>query len=217
MGKKIILTQESEAIQYLCAKDKRLAKVIRMLGDMTYELHEDVYAFLVQEIIEQMLTIKAAQAIFNRLKALCSGEVTPERVQALSDEELRGIGTSESKVKYIRGLTEAVLDGSIDLGSLQEMSDDEVLKKLTSLHGIGTWTAKMVLIFVLDRQDVLPYEDVAFLQGYEWMYKTNDRSPAAVKKRCRKWSPYTSIAARYLYDALDEGLTKKPFHLFKEI
>lgn len=74
----------------------------------------------------------------------------------------------------------------------------------------------MYLIFVLDRQDILPYEDGAFLQSYRWLYKTIDCSPASIKSKCKKWSPYSSIAARYLYHALDLGLTKSEFHLFKE-
>lgn len=95
------------------------------------------------------------------------------------------------------------------------MNDADVMKNLTSLKGIGNWTAKMYLIFVLDRPDILPTEDVAFLQAYEWLYKTKDRSKESVEKRCKKWKPYSSVAARYLYRALDNGLTKEEFHLYK--
>lgn len=101
------------------------------------------------------------------------------------------------------------------LSELQNLSDDEVIKKLTSLRGIGLWTAKMYLIFVLNRQNVLPVEDVAFLQSYKWMYKTDDISKDSVIKKCEKWSPYSSIAARYLYRALDTDLTKNEFHPYK--
>lgn len=95
------------------------------------------------------------------------------------------------------------------------MSDQEIIRELTSIKGIGIWTAKMYLIFVLDRPNVLPYEDGAFLQAYRWAYKTDNLSPDAIKKKCKKWSPYSSIAARYLYRALDTGLTKDEFHLHK--
>jgi DNA-3-methyladenine glycosylase II len=73
----------------------------------------------------------------------------------------------------------------------------------------------MYLIFVLNRPDVLPVEDTAFLQGYGWAYKTNDYATAAIFAKCKKWKPYSSIAARFLYRALDNGLTKEEFHLFK--
>ena len=95
------------------------------------------------------------------------------------------------------------------------MDDEIVFKKITSVRGLGSWSAKMYLIFVLNRQNILPYEDGAFLQSYSWLYKTDDRKPASIKKKCKKWEPYSSIAARYLYKDLDNGFTKEEFHLKK--
>ncbi len=164
----IVLDETSPAIQHLCKKDKRLAKVIKMVGPITYEVEsKDPYAFLVHEIIEQMLSIKAGAKIYGRLKDLCDGEVLPERIDQLTDEQIKNIGTSNSKVSYIRSLTGKVISGDFNLETFEHHDDDEVYKKLLSLRGIGSWTAKMYLIFVLDRQDILPYEDVAFLQSYE--------------------------------------------------
>lgn len=216
MADVVSLDESSESVRYLRQKDRRLAKVIGMVGPITYRPYDDsLYDFMVREIIEQMLSTKAASKIYGRLKELCAGEVTPEAISHLSDEQIKGIGTSRPKTRYIRNLTDAFCQGRIVLSDLQEMSDAEAIRTLTQVQGIGTWTAKMVLIFALDRQDVLPFEDVAFLQGYGWMYGTQDRSPAAVQRRCKKWSPYSSVAARYLYRALDMGLTKEEFHLFK--
>ena len=202
-------------IQYLCKKDKRLARVISTVGPISYETHEDSYSFMVHEIIEQMLSVKAGAKIYERLEELCHGPVTVAAVNSLSDEQLVSIGTSAAKAGYIRGITDAVISGKLDYSSLELLSDGDVVKTLTAFRGIGSWTAKMYLIFVLDRQDVLPTEDVAFLQAYEWLYKTKDRSRSSVEKRCKKWKPYSSIASRYLYRALDSGLTKKEFHLYK--
>ena len=211
----ITLKQETPSVQYLCKKDKRIAKVISMVGEITYQPHDDPFAFLVHEIIEQMLSIKAGKRIYARLEDLCGDDITPEAVSYFSEDEIRTIGTSSSKARYITGLANSVLNGDLDFSRYESMSDKEVIKDLIQFHGIGQWTAKMYLIFVLDRQDVLPYEDVAFLQGYKWAYKTDDVSKATIEKRCKKWKPYSSIAARYLYRALDEGLTKNEFHLFK--
>lgn len=211
----IILDLNSPPVQYLCKKDKRLAKAISMVGTITYTPYTDGYAFLVHEIIEQMLSIKAGQKIYNRLEALCGGQIVPTVIATLSDLEIRGTGTSNSKATYIKNVTDAVITRKINLNALQTMSDDEVREKLTSLRGIGDWTAKMYLIFVLNRPDILPFEDGAFLQSYRWLYKTDDCSPASIKKRCTKWKPYSSIAARYLYRILDLGYTKEEFHLFK--
>lgn len=119
------------------------------------------------------------------------------------------------KQNTFRIVTDAVIAGKLNFDDLAEMSDSEVIRKLTSYRGIGNWTAKMYLIFVLGRQDVLPFEDGAFLQSYRWLYKTEDCTAVAVKKRCQKWKPYSSIAARYLYRVLDLGMTKEEFHLYK--
>ena len=186
-----------------------------MIGPISYTTYEGGYAFLVHEVIEQMISTRAAAKIYARLEALCGGSVTVERISALSDSQIRSIGSSGRKVQTIRCLTEAVRDGTLDPAALSALPDDAVMTKLSSLHGIGDWTAKMYLIFVLDRQDILPFEVVAFLQSYKWLYKTGDTGPKAIHAKCRKWKPYSSIAARYLYRALDCGLTREEFHLFK--
>lgn len=216
MSEIITLDRDSPSIQHLCSKCKRMKKIISMIGPITYSPHDgNEFCFIVHEIIEQMLSIKAGQKIYNRLKGLCEGNITPDSVMNLSEEDIRSTGTSKAKAIYIRGLAEAVQSGNLVLEELSPLPDEEVRKKLTALHGIGDWTAKMYLIFVLDRQDILPYEDGAFLQAYRWAYKTEDLSVGSIKKKCKKWSPYSSIAARYLYRALDSGLTKKEFHLYK--
>lgn len=215
MPKRVILDGDAPSVKHLCARDKRFQKVFSMIGPVSYEVQEDGYSFLVHEIIEQMLSAKAANAIFGRLQALCGGHVCADAVNALTDEQMRGAGMSRSKVGTIRALTRGVESGEIDFSALSEMADEEVMKVLRGIRGIGAWTAKMYLLFALDRQDVLPFEDVAFLQGYGWAYNTTDLSPAAVQKKCAKWRPYSSVAARYMYLALDRGLTKTKFHLFQ--
>ncbi len=210
MNNLIILNKETECIKYLCKKDKRLEKIISQVGEISYQPYSNgkEFEFLAHEIIEQMLSIKAGTKIYERLEILCEGRVSPIKISQLSIDEIKTIGTSQSKAMSLKGLAEAVISKSIDLDSLQNQSDEEVIKTLTKLHGIGMWTAKMFLIFALNRPDILPFEDVAFLQSYCWLYKTEDRAKDSVIKRCKKWKPYSSIAARYLYRALDLGLTK---------
>lgn len=217
MSEVITYDMTSPEIVYLCKKDKRLAKVISMVGPISYEKREvsDAYSFLIHEVIEQMLSIKAGKKIFDRVVELCDGNLCPEVIALLSIDDLRSTGTSASKVRSIKSITAAVLAGDLVLEDLESMNNEEVTAKLTQIHGIGPWTAKMYLLFVLGRPDILPYEDGAFLQSYRWMYKTEDCSPAAVKKRCQKWMPYSSLASRFLYRALDYGLVKEEFHLFK--
>lgn len=209
------LDDQSPAIQYLQAKDKHLAKAIQMVGPLEYRLADNGYGFLVSQIIGQMLSNKVAAVLTHRLLAQCAGTITAPAVAQLSDDAIRSIGISHSKVTYIRNLTTAVLDQTVDFARYATLPDVTVMHELTAIKGIGNWSAKMYLIFSLDRPNVLPYEDVAFLQGYGWVYKTTDYTAKAVQKKCHKWQPYSSIAARYLYVALDRGLTKAPFHLFK--
>lgn len=143
------LTSSSPPILYLCKKDKRLAKLISTIGDITYSTHsDDPYSFIIHEIIEQMLSIKAGAKIYSRFEDLCEGTISPDIVGALSLDQIRSTGTSSNKAIYI--------------------------KELTSIKGIGNWTAKMYLIFVLDRQNILPIEDAAFLQSFCWLYKMNN-------------------------------------------
>jgi len=215
MSEIIRLDINTDSIKYLCTKDKRLAKVISMVGTITYEPYKDSYRFLIKTIIGQMLSNKVADIISERLEVLCNGTINPNIISNLSNDDIRSIGISKSKVSYIRNLTEEIKSGNIDLSEFPCLPDKEIINKLTSIRGIGHWTAKMYLLFVLDRQDILPYEDIAFLQGYKWVYKTDNYTPAAVSAKCKKWKPYSSIAARYLYRALDSGLTKEGFHLYK--
>lgn len=216
MSEIITLDINSSPVQYLCKKDKRLAKVVSMVGTITYSLHdENPFAFLIHEIIEQMLSVKAGTKIYNRLLDLCDGSITPTRITALSDEELKSIGTSQNKVSYIRALTDAVNNKELCFDLLVDLPDKEVVRELTRIKGIGNWTANMYLIFVLNRNDILPVEDVAFLQSYKWMYKTEDTTHDSIRKKCKKWKPYSSIASRFLYCALDAGFVKNKFHLYK--
>ena len=213
MAEKQILNTQHPAVQCLCIKDKRLAKLVQMVGEIEYRTQPDCFARLVRSVINQMLSNKAAHVIGGRVADLCGGVITPENLLKLDREQLRAVGLSYTKADNILGIAKAATDGSLDFSAFPNMTDEEVLKELTRLRGIGTWSAKMYLIFTLDRKDILPYEDVAFLQTYAWLYKTDDLKPASIIKRCKKWKPYSSIAARYFYYALDMGLTKQEFHL----
>lgn len=205
------------SIEHLRKVDKRLSKVIDKIGILdnpSYNNSGDGFVFLIREIVGQMISSKAKKVLYNRLLALCVNDISPQSILALSVEKLRSIGLSRSKSEYIINLATLVTDGKIDFTLLRLMSDDEVIKNLTAIRGIGNWTAKMYLIFFLQREDVLPYEDGAFLQSYKWLYNTSKVDKVSISKKCIKWKPYTSIGAKYLYRALDMGLTKQPINGF---
>ena len=203
----ITLDKNNEAIRCLCQNDAVLARLIEAAGPLRYKArHEEPFSFVVHQIIEQMLSIRAADKICGRLKDLCGGQITPQSVSVLSEQQIRSAGTSAAKAKSISALAKSVASGEFSFDDLANLSDNEVTKRLTAFKGIGNWTAKMFLIFILDRPDVLPFEDATFVQSYKRLYKTQDASPAAIKEKCAAWKPYSSVAARYLYEALDSDL-----------
>lgn len=205
------ITSQDECILYLKNRDPRLSLVIDLIGDITCHIHVDGYSFIVEEIIGQMLSNKVADVISERLYRLCNGVISPKTISSLTLQDLRGIGLSMAKSEYILCFNKAINEGDLILDDLKDLDDREVMHRLMKVRGIGSWTSKMYLLFVLRRDDVLPYEDGAFMQAFKWLYNTKKLSPEDVKKRCKRWSPYTSVGARYLYRALDSGLTKKPF------
>ena len=199
---------DSPPILHLSRVDPLFRFVQSRVGPLSYEVTWDPFAHMVETIVGQMLSSKAADCITCRLYVLCGGSFTPETVLKHDVPALRSIGLSGAKAEYILSLAVRLAQEPDFFDTLPHLPDDDVLKRLTSLRGIGMWSAKMFLIFDLDRPDVLPYEDGAFLQAYRWLYLTDDLRPAAVRARCAPWSPHASLAARYMYKALDLGLTR---------
>lgn len=205
------------SLDHLQKVDKKLSKVIERIGVLEYHSYNDSgdgFVFLVREIVGQMISSKVKRVLYKRLLELCANEITPCCISALSIDDLRGIGLSKSKSEYILNLANLIKEGNINFSALSQMSDENVIKSLTAIKGIGNWTAKMYLIFFLQREDVLPYEDGAFLQAYKWLYNTKVVKPESIARKCKKWKPYTSIGAKYMYKALDSGLTKIPINDF---
>jgi DNA-3-methyladenine glycosylase II len=208
-GKHIKYTIDSPEIKALSASDSRLTALINRYGDLEYELHTDGFTFLVETIVGQMLSNKVSDVITSRLHNVCGGYISIDAIRGLAQSELKSVGLSGQKTSYIKGLAEEVHENPRLLKELDGLSDDALVKRLTAIKGIGSWSAKMYLIFVLDRKDVLPFEDGAFLQAYKWLYSTEDVSRNSIEENCRRWSPWASVASRYLYRALDSGYTKE--------
>lgn len=206
-----------EVIEHLKSADSRLGKVIEEVGVLqisSYNSSNDEFLFLVREIVGQMISSGVKKVILQRLQDLCSNDICPDTLNNLTVEQLRGIGLSNAKSGYILNLATLVSSKSIDFERINSLNDEEVIKELVKIRGIGAWTAKMYLIFYLQRENVLPYEDGAFLQAYKWLYNTKIVTPESISRKCRKWKPYQSIGARYMYQALDRGLTKIPLKEF---
>lgn len=207
-----------EAVEHLISADSRLKKVIKSVGELQIYKYgsSDVLIFLVREIVGQMISSGVKKLIFQRLLDLCNNNITPETLNNLTVEQLHEIGLSNAKSNYILNLAHLVSVKAIDFDYINSLNDDEALKELVKIKGIGKWTAKMYLIFFLQRENILPYEDGAFLQAYKWLYNTKKVTPESISRKCKKWKPYQSIGARYMYQALDRGLTKIPLKEFLE-
>ena len=206
-----------DIINHLKSCDKRLAKVIDTIGELdfhNYNQSSDSFQFLVREIVGQMISSSVKRIIFERLLNICNNELTVSNILKLEINDLRSIGLSQSKSRYIINLAKRVDNKEINFDKISSLSNEEASSELKKIEGIGNWTSKMYLIFFLQREDVLPFEDGAFLQAYRWLYNTSITKPSSVESKCRKWKPYTSIGARYLYRALDTGLTKIPIKEF---
>jgi DNA-3-methyladenine glycosylase II len=155
---------------------------------------------LARAIAGQQISTYAANAIYGRLVTLVGDPLTPAGVLARSEEELRAVGLSGRKVLYVRDLAERAIDGRLQLDRLDELSDDEVRAQLVAVAGIGQWSADMFLLFELHRPDVFPAGDLGLRKALQ-MLDGLDHAPAekAAAARAERWSPYRSLATRYLF------------------
>jgi DNA-3-methyladenine glycosylase II len=198
----------AEPLRVLAEADERLAAVIRdcgpcRLGTPSARLSPIPTHFvaLVEAIVSQQLSVKAADTIFNRVVALGGGTLDgPERLAGITDESLRGAGLSKQKIAYMRDLSVKMADGTLALDEIDRLPDEEVIESLRRIKGIGRWTAEMFLIFRLGRPDVLPVADLGIQKGMKLLFGLRkDPSPDRMVKLARPWRPYRSIACWYLW------------------
>jgi DNA-3-methyladenine glycosylase II len=189
------------AITYLSSVDPIMAEVIERTGPCTLVPNPNLFEALVDAIISQQISVKAADAILARLRtALTDGRITPEALLQLEHEQLRTIGLSPQKARYIRDLTEHVASGRLDLERLSEFEDEEIINRLVVVKGIGRWTAEMALIFCLGRPDVLPVDDLGFVEGVRTAYGLEVRpTRKELLERGEVWRPYRTFATWYMW------------------
>jgi len=217
MKRKITISRSTASIKYLFANDDKFHILFNLIGEITYKLDNDYYGFIIKTIIGQMLSNKVADILVERLEKLCiSGKIDINSIEKLSFERLLTIGISRSKAQCIIDFTNYYSANKYNKRKFSRLSDDEIIKEITIIKGLGKWSAKMFLLFVLGRENIVPYEDSAFLQAFLWYYGMKSiPDKSKIIHLCNKWSPYNSIVARYLYKALDNGFTKKPFVSYK--
>jgi DNA-3-methyladenine glycosylase II len=195
------------ATAYLRDKDPVMAQAIDRIGPCTLVPNPYLFETLVDAIISQQISVKAADAIMARLRKAALGDtgvpgerISPESLLRLEEDTLRAAGLSPQKMRYLRDLTERVSDGRLDLARLNELDDEAVIEELVKVKGIGRWTAEMMLIFSLGRPDVLPVDDLGFLEGVRAAYGLEKRpTPKEMRERGEQWRPYRTFATWYMW------------------
>ncbi len=193
-----------DAITHL-SRDRRLAAVIRRVGDCRIRVTRNKYESLVGAIITQQLSGSAARSIKTKFAALYASRFPkPADVVRTSDAKLRKTGLSKMKVAYIKDISGRIESGELKLQRLQKLSDEEVIEELTRIRGIGRWTAEMFLIFTLRRMDVLPVGDLGLKKGVKKLRRMEEMpSEDHIRKVAERWRPYRTVATWYLWRSLE--------------
>lgn len=182
-------------------EDPALGPLVEAHGELAVGTADDAFRRLVVAIVNQQLSVSSAAAIRKRL--FDTIEVTPDGILAAEVSTLRDAGLSASKAEYVRNVARAFRERDLTPAGLSAASDDEAIAALTEIRGVGTWTAKMYLIFALGRPDMFPVEDLGVRTAMAELYgfETDDR--AGMCDHADRWRPYRSYATRYLWLAVD--------------
>jgi DNA-3-methyladenine glycosylase II len=193
------------AIDAVASTDPVLARLVDLVGPIRYRPRnpDGRFGALVRAIVFQQLAGHAANAIYGRVRALVDGPLTPEALQAVPDADLNGAGLSRAKFASLRDLSAKVIDGTVVLDGSSRMSDEEIIARLTTVRGIGRWTAEMYLLFELRRLDVWPVDDLGVRQGYGLAWSLpRPPTPGELQPLGDPFRPYRSVVARYCWEAV---------------
>lgn len=186
-------------LDHLKRKDKKLAAAIERIGTIECEIIPDLFTALINNIVGQQISNAASATVWGRMKERF-GEITPGRLDSASLEEVQQCGLSFRKAGYIKEASRAVAAGEIDLSSLEDLPDGDVIRMLSSLRGVGEWTAEMLLIFSMERPDVVSRGDLAIRRGMMTLYGRKTLDDDAFGRYARRYSPFGSTASLYLWE-----------------
>ena len=184
--------------EYLKRKDRRLAAVIEQVGHIDREVDGNLYASVVHHIIGQQVSTKAQQTIWLRLQD-AFGVVEPWILAGASRDDLQALGMTFRKADYILEFSRKVVQGEFDLDAVERMPDEEAIRALVSLKGVGVWTAEMILLFCLQRPDILSFDDLGIQRGMRMVYRHRAIDRERFERYRRRLSPCCSVASLYFW------------------
>ena len=193
--------------EYLKSKDARLADVIEKVGHINRAVDSDLFSSVVHHIVGQQISTKAQQTIWQCMNN-AFGEVTPDTIGNASVNELQSLGMTFRKAEYIRDFSRKILNGEFNLDAVEHMSDEEAITALARLKGIGVWTAEMILLFCLQRPNILSYDDLAIQRGMRMVYHHRKIDRKLFEKYRRRLSPYCSVASLYFWKVAGGALAE---------
>lgn len=195
------------SLDHLSHSDKVLKDLINRYPTPTIHPHTNYYQELVDSIISQQLSVRAAAAIETRFKALYGNKFpTPNQIIDTDIETLRDVGVSRPKAHYIQDLASKIKDKSLDFSHLDTLTNEAIVSNLTNVKGVGQWTADMFLIFCMGRLDVLPVGDLGIRNGIAKLYNLDhvpDASEVTAIAEQHNWQPYQSVASWYIWQSLE--------------
>ncbi len=195
-----------KAVTALRKLDPEMAPLLDAFQMEDLQPETDFYRSLTRAIIYQQLSGKAAKKISDRFVALYKEKKypSPKDVLKTDHEILRSVGLSNAKAKYIKNISQAFLDGSVDHQNLGSLSDDEIMNQLVSIKGVGPWTAQMFLMFTLNRPDIFTTGDLGVQKGFKQYFKLKELpSPKIMEKRSQKWKPHRTVASLFFWKVVD--------------
>lgn len=194
-----------KAVEALKIKDPVLSAIIEDIGECMLKPSKDYFGALARSIIYQQLSRQAATAIYNKFLEKNGGLLTPDSVLSVKPEDFKASGISERKASYLINLADKFASKEIDAEAFENLSDEEVIEKLTAVKGIGRWSAQMLLIFSMNRPDVLPLGDACFRRAVKISYGLgSDPSGEEIERIAESWRPYRSIASWYMWQTVNK-------------
>jgi DNA-3-methyladenine glycosylase II len=196
-----------EGISYLCEIDPDLRQIVSQIGNPPLWSREPGFSTLIHIILEQQVSLASARAAFTKLEN-AAGELTPERFIEFTDIELREFGFSRQKARYGRRLSEAIINGDLDLDRLQALDDKTARNTLIKIKGIGPWTADIYLLMALLRPDIWPAGDLALAKAVQKIKHSHQKpNPDQINEIAEPWMPFRAVAARILWHFYLCGIT----------